>query len=299
MAQRRSNQRLSRSFQISLPNDEHLVGLTVSAERRELHAFDGGQGPLILAWAIAGALAAAAQPTARPRARDGQISLRLDRLGDQLQRRHEFVGPHDVTEQAQRLGRALEDGCSPDPDVQRSSLNYFVDDGLSRGQSSVRIVFKANDLGRLNGIAVSPLQCVLQIFLVTASMVKAARKQPRGRAARLRHLPRLIQFLTCLADEMMSRSPELFSALQQLAHSQASYGVEAASVTRLESIYFVVARALQTAWDYDLEEIQQFPGDFARTYLYPYKEAYRATVARCLEVPCAPARLLALEDVSP
>src|SRR5206468_802030 len=123
-----------------------------------------------------------------------------------------------------------------------------------------------------------PLPCALQIFFVTASMVKAARKQPRGRAVRLRNLPRLIQFLACLANEMMSRSPELFSALQQLAHSQGSYGVDPVSVTRLECIYFVVARALHTAWDYDLEEIQAFPNDFARTYLYPYKEAYRTTV---------------------
>src|SRR5437870_1826936 len=168
MAQRRLKQRLSRSFEISLPNDEHLLGLTVSADRRELHAFNGGQGPLILAWAIAGALAAAGQPTAKPRARNGQISLRLDRLGEQLQLRHEFVGTHDVTEQARRLGRALEDGCSPDVDVQRRSLNYFVGDVLSRGQSSMQIVFKANDLGRLNGIAVSPLPCALQIFFVTA-----------------------------------------------------------------------------------------------------------------------------------
>jgi hypothetical protein len=297
MAQRRSKQRLSRSFEIRLPDDESLVSLTVSADRRELHAFEGGQGPLILAWAIAGALAAAAQPGAKPRARDGQISLRLERLGDQLQLTHEFVGPRDVMEQARRLGVALTDGCSPDPEVQRRSLNYFVSDVLARGQSSVRIVFKVNDVGRLNGIAVSPLQCVLQIFLITASMVKLAGNQPRGRAARLHHLPRLIQFLACLADELMSRSPELFSAIQHLAHSEAAYGVDPASVTRLECIYFVVARALQTAWNYELEEIQQFPSDFARTYLYPYKEAYRTTVARCLEIPRAPQRLLALGDV--
>ena len=72
--------------------------------------------------------------------------------------------------------------------------------------------------------------------------------------------------------------------------------MEAASVGTIEAIYFLIVRAMKKTWGFDVEAVQPYDRDFARTYLYPYKDQdlYRALVARCMEVPGVWQRLLGL-----
>ena len=53
---------------------------------------------------------------------------------------------------------------------------------------------------------------------------------------------------------------------------------------------------MKKTWGFDVEAVQPYDRDFARTYLYPYKDQdlYRALVARCMEVPGVWQRLLGL-----
>ena len=196
----------------------------------------------------------------------------------------------------QLLLMALEQGFSPDRDLQRRALNYIANDLLLRPYPRLRVVFNAAELPRvLNALAAHPLQFVLQVFLGgTNQMFVAARKQPRGPAAKIAPIAAIIRLLACLADEVISRDQEVFQRIQALAHQEGGYGVNAMSVTKLEALYFLVGREMKKTWGYAVEDVQPYDRNFARTYLYPYKAQYRAVVARCFEVPGIWQRLLGL-----
>ena len=298
MAQRpkRSRQWLSRSLRVFLPEQEHPVRLTLEADRRGLHAVAEGPGPLILPWAVAGALRVASHPSARLRRRGGVISLRLDRLKSQLQVQVNVTYLLSTVEsQASLLHAMLEFGYSPDLALQRKALGFFAKDLLVRSYPPVRIVFNATDLPRLSaGLLAHPLQFVLQVFVHgTSRLLKSAGKQPRGLSAQTASFTEIIRFLACLADELFSRNFEALQRVQALAHA-AGYGDNATAVTKLEAIYFLVAKVMNKTWGYDVEAVQEYDRDFARTYLYPYREQYRAAVSRCFDVPGIWQRLLGL-----
>ena len=100
--------------------------------------------------------------------------------------------------------------------------------------------------------------------------------------------------LACLAHEVLSRDQKVFRRVQTLAHEGADYGAAAAAVGMIEAVHFLVVRAMKKTWGFDVEAIQPFDRNFARTYLYPYKDQYRGLVTRCLKVPGVWQRLLGL-----
>ncbi len=210
-----------------------------------------------------------------------------------------FVPP-SVVLQAQLLLIALQQGFSPEVDLQQRALNFFANDLLIRVYPPVRVVVNAIDLPRLcDGLATHPLQFALQVFLFgTNAMFEAAGKRPPGPAAQKAPIAGVAKFLACLADEVISRDQKVFQRIRVLAQ-QAGYGVDAATVNRLEAIYFLVARAMKKIWRLDLEAVQPYDRDFARTYLYPYRKHYRAPVARCLQISGVWQRLLALDENVP
>lgn len=293
---KRSRQWLSRALGVLLPGQEHPIRLTLAADRQGLRPLANEDGPLLLAWAIAGALQVAGRPAAKPRRHGQEISLRLDRLVSQVRVRPPHAPPLSIESQLHHLLRALKQGCAPDPALQRRALGYFTTDVEVRRYPPLRIAFNATDLPKLrDGIAAHPLQFVIQVLLGgTIQIIQKAGKQPRGPKARIAPMAAIIRLLACLADEVISHDAKMFRRIQVRAHQEAQYGSDARSVSKLQAIHFVVTRAVQQRWRFDVEAIQPYPEDFARTYLYPYKTEYAALVARCLEIPGVWQRLLAL-----
>jgi len=239
---------------------------------------------LLVAWGVAGAIAVAGHPRARPRRRGSRIVLRLDRLNAQLQLKVDNY-PLAVESQALLALMALEQGCSPDRDLQSRALKYFANDALIRKYPSVRLTFKATQLASLaEFVAAEPLSFVLQVFLgALAPLFGLAGRQPRGPSAKAAAIHSILHFLACLADELLSRAPETFRKVQLMADAEPQHGMSAEAVgNKLDAIYFLVDRTVRSRFGYTVELDVR---DFVRRYLYARSKRYREIARQTLDVP--------------
>ena len=281
---RRQAQWLSRTLQVILPSDPKLVRLTLEAPRQVFRHYMSPGAPGATAWMVAAALYLATRPSARPRRRGDLVSLRLDRLGAQIQ-----VGAKVVPSPAVnplflqiRNQTALALGMSPSPRAQCRALRWFATHLLTFGFPPFRILVNHADLTRLRvGLEAHPLQFVLQVWLWgTGPLLRLAPPQPRGRQRRTAESAPLIGFLACVADELLGQRGSDLEKIKAMAR-QAGWLTEA----RLGLIHFLVERALPQLGVQTLDLAQTDHLQFARTYLYPYRGRLGDLPRRAATIP--------------